>query len=128
MFKNKLKRCSKTICCKHCWHVKFNGTMTKQPVHKHTLRTARHMQNKQNVTGIQNKLCFLFVPFCFILIKIICSRMYELPHWLCHWQALGFKPVLRYSKPHSFSYIWEGKENEMHSLFLPRPLIIWTKW
>ena len=45
--------------CKQCSHVKFKGTMTKQPVQKETQNSTKHTE-QQDTKDTENKL-FLWV-------------------------------------------------------------------
>ena len=69
------------------------------------------MQN--NKTLIHSVHLFLFFSHVYlycIYIKMISPRNVELPLWYGQWLAWGFKPVLSYSKPHTFS-TFIGEEN-----------------
>jgi len=95
---NFIKSCSKKECCKQCRHVKFKGTMTKWPVQKQTHITAQKQAESQCFY-----FYFLFMIFGRFLQEMLSYRLGTVNYF--HW---GFKPVLSYSKPHTFSTLfWE---------------------
>jgi len=61
----------------------------------------------------------LYLSLLVFTCRMITRRNVQLPPWFGQWLALGFKPVLSYSRPLTFStFIGEDNEKKKNTLTL----------